>query len=131
MPGLRHPFGTGTGDPPKMGWWTGGANSRRWKAYVYEWTSGTIAAAPDASFTVSEAIGSWRYGSQSLRLDGAGTVYSVHLKTVVNNHEGSLQTMIRRSDLANSDNRWGCGAGHVMWNVQAWNEAKQKRGHWC
>merc|ERR1740121_1240477 len=99
--------------------------------FRFRWPSEAVAAAPDASFTVSEAIGSWRYGTQSLRLDGAGTMYSVHLKVVVNNHEGSIQTMIRRSDLSNWDNVWGCGAGHVMWNVQAWNEAKHARASWC
>jgi hypothetical protein len=131
MPGLRPPFGNGTREPPTRGWFRGASNSNRWYAYVYEWTSGTIATEPDASFTVSEAIGSWRYGTMSLRLNGEGSMYSVHLKTVTHNHEGSLQTKIRRSDLTNIHSRWGCGAGHVMWNVQAWNEAKEATGHWC
>lgn len=110
-------------------------------AYLFEWTlSGVPGSNPDRVSLVNSAIGGWRYGSWSLALSRDKSRYSVSLKTTIygggSYHEGAVRFELERDhegevSLVQGSNRWACGSGHVQWNVQAYNEARDAFGHWC
>jgi len=50
-------------------------------------------------------------------------------------HQGRIGFAMRGKNGAYAQvdgyNAWGCGLGHVLVNVQAYNRAKKEVGHWC
>jgi hypothetical protein len=106
-------------------------------AYLFEWSGGAVSDAPDNSVLVNTAIGGWRYGSWAVALNARKSLYSITLKTTLYGggtyHEGAVRFEMSRPDFAlvEGSNKWGCGDGHVLRNVQAYNDDKGKSGFWC
>eukprot|EP00927_Polykrikos_kofoidii_P062872 TRINITY_DN5766_c0_g1_i1.p1 TRINITY_DN5766_c0_g1~~TRINITY_DN5766_c0_g1_i1.p1 ORF type:complete len:733 (+),score=58.66 TRINITY_DN5766_c0_g1_i1:74-2272(+) len=106
-------------------------------AYLLEWTGGTVTQVPDSSVLVNEAIGGWRYGTWAVSLNSNATLYSFSLKTTIYGgglwHQGAVHFAMSRPDYVWVPRRggWGCGTGHVLWNAQTYNSAKDRWGRWC
>eukprot|EP00927_Polykrikos_kofoidii_P062874 TRINITY_DN5766_c0_g2_i1.p1 TRINITY_DN5766_c0_g2~~TRINITY_DN5766_c0_g2_i1.p1 ORF type:complete len:715 (+),score=68.31 TRINITY_DN5766_c0_g2_i1:103-2247(+) len=105
--------------------------------YLLEWTGGVVTESPNSSVLVNKAIGGWRYGTWAVSLNSIATRYSFSLKTTIYGgdewHEGSVHFEMSRPDYVHvpREDGWGCGIGHVLWNRQTYNSAKDEWGSWC